>query len=69
MRGAGTKNAPQFAAVRVDRLSTEGVIEIDLASRCIRVRGILDAAMLREVLSVTVVRIDCANARKSRLFD
>jgi transposase-like protein len=53
VRGAGAKNAPQFAAVRVDRVSTEGVIEIDLASRCIRVRGIVDAAMLREVLAAT----------------
>jgi len=51
VRAAGAKNAPQFAAVRVDRVSTEGVIEIDLESRCIRVRGIVDAAMLREVLA------------------
>lgn len=53
VRGASAKNAPQFAAVRVDRLSSEGVIEIDLASRCIRVHGIVDAAMLREVLAAT----------------
>jgi transposase-like protein len=50
-RGAGAKSAPHFAAVRVDRVSTESVIEIDLANRCIRVRGIVDAAMLREVLA------------------
>jgi hypothetical protein len=29
------------------------VIEIDLANRCVRVRGIVDAAMLREVLAAT----------------
>jgi hypothetical protein len=34
-------------------VSTNGVIEIDLTNRCIRVRGIVDAAMLREVLAAT----------------
>jgi len=55
--------AAAFAAVRVSggshaRGTAEidshaGVIEIDLASRCIRVRGIVDGAMLREVLAAT----------------
>lgn len=53
VRGSGLKNAPHFAAVRVDRVSSEGMIEIDLANRCIRVRGIVDAGMLREVLAAT----------------
>jgi transposase-like protein len=53
VRGAGAKSAPHFAEVRVDRVGTEGVIEIDLTNRCIRVRGIVDAAMLREVLAAT----------------
>lgn len=51
VRGLSAKDAPHFAAVRVDRVSTEGVLEIDLTNRCIRVRGIVDAAMLREVLA------------------
>jgi transposase-like protein len=53
VRGAGAKSAPHFAEVRVDRVGTEGVIEIDLTNRCIRVRGIVDAAMLREVFAAT----------------
>lgn len=40
-----------FAAVRVSEASMEGVIEIDLSGGCVRVRGIVDAAMLREVLA------------------
>lgn len=47
------KTAPQFAAVHIDHASTTGVIEIDLSSRCIRIRGIVDATMLREVLAAT----------------
>jgi len=43
----------RFAAVRVKEVTTEGVIEIDQANRCVRVRGIVDVAMLREVLAVT----------------
>ncbi len=53
VRGSGAKNAPHFAAVRVERVSTDGVIEIDLANRCIRVCGIVDAGMLRDVLAAT----------------
>ena len=41
----------RFAAVRVDAAPVEGTIEIDLANGLIRVRGIVDAGMLREVLA------------------
>jgi transposase-like protein len=43
----------RFAAVRVNGAPTDGTIEIDLSSRLIRVRGIVDGAMLREVLAAT----------------
>ena len=43
--------AGRFAAVRLSTVADEGVIEIDLASRCVRVRGMVDGAMLREVLA------------------
>jgi transposase-like protein len=46
-----SKKATKFAAVRVSTAPTEGVIEIDLAGGCVRVRGIVDAGMLREVLA------------------
>lgn len=47
-----SKPAAKFAAVRVAMAApTEGVIEIDLAGGCVRVRGIVDAGMLREVLA------------------
>jgi hypothetical protein len=46
-----SKPAAKFAAVRVATAPTEGVIEIDLAGGCVRVRGIVDAGMLREVLA------------------
>lgn len=54
-KAAGGASKPaRFAAVRVIRTSAnDGVIEIDLANRCIRVRGIVDARMLREVLAAT----------------
>ena len=46
-----------FAAVRVTATSAAtvdgGVIEIDLASGCVRVRGIVEGTMLREVLAAT----------------
>lgn len=41
----------QFAAVRVRAAPAEGLIEIDLADGCVRVRGVVDAAMLCEVLA------------------
>lgn len=48
----------QFAAVAVtaEEPATSlapGVIEIDLSSGCLRVRGIVDGTMLREVLAAT----------------
>ncbi len=50
--------APRFAAVAVAALPREarddrGVIEIDLQRRCVRVHGIVDAAMLREMLAAS----------------
>jgi transposase-like protein len=47
------KTPVRFAAVRVNASRTDGTIEIDLSSRLIRVRGIVDGAMLREVLAAT----------------
>ena len=43
----------QFAAVRVSAAipTREGSIEIDFNGGCVRVRGVVDAAMLREVLA------------------
>jgi len=41
----------KFAAVRVNAVPVDGTIEIDLANQLIRVRGIVDAGMLREVLA------------------
>lgn len=43
----------QFAAVRVSAASPprEGSIEIDFNGGCVRVRGVVDGAMLREVLA------------------
>jgi len=45
------KKPAKFAAVRVTAVPSEGVIEIDLVGGCVRVRGIVDAGMLREVLA------------------
>ena len=47
------KKPAKFAAVRVSAPPVEGVIEIDLTGGCVRVRGIVDARMLREVLAAT----------------
>jgi hypothetical protein len=47
----GKSTAISFAAVQLSSVPSEGVIEIDLSSRCIRVRGIVDGTMLREVLA------------------
>ena len=41
----------KFAAVKVSAAPVEGSIEIDLVARCVRVRGIVDGRMLREVLA------------------
>lgn len=48
--GEPTKGA-KFAPVRVSAALAEGIIEIDLVGGCVRVRGIVDARMLREVLA------------------
>jgi transposase-like protein len=45
------KKPAKFAAVRVNTPAVEGVIEIDLTGGCVRIRGIVDARMLREVLA------------------
>lgn len=46
-------HAARFAAVRVSTpvAARDGVIEIDLERRCVRVCGIVDAGMLREVMA------------------
>jgi transposase len=57
--GRTTKAAPiaaKLAQVRVTAAAptpfvTDGVIEIDMPSQCIRVRGVVNSAMLREVLA------------------
>lgn len=43
----------RFAAVRVSAAipAREGLIEIDFNGGCVRVRGVVDAGMLREVLA------------------
>jgi transposase-like protein len=46
-----TRGPSKFAAVRMSAAPIEGVIEIDLSGGCVRVRGIVDAVMLREVLA------------------
>jgi transposase len=45
------KTSVKFAAVRV--AATDGSIEIDRSSGIVRVHGIVDAGMLREVLAAT----------------
>ena len=41
----------KFAAVKFSAAPVDGSIEIDLAGGCVRVRGIVDGRMLREVLA------------------
>ena len=43
--------AVKFAAVKVKAAPVEGLIEIDLVAGCVRVRGIVDGVMLRQVLA------------------
>lgn len=43
--------ATGFAAVRVSPVPAEGTIEIDTANGLIRIRGMVDTRMLREVLA------------------
>lgn len=47
------KKRAQFAAVRLKAAAVDGTIEIDQAGGLVRVRGIVDAGMLREVLAAT----------------
>ncbi len=44
------KKPVRFAAV-ISAVPADGSIEIDLAGGCVRVRGIVDGTMLREVLA------------------
>jgi transposase len=49
-----SKNAAsRFAAVRIKAMPADGTIEIDQTNRLVRVRGIVDSGMLREVLAAT----------------
>jgi transposase len=41
----------KFAAVKVSAALADGSIEIDLVAGCVRVRGIVNGTMLREVLA------------------
>jgi transposase len=41
----------KFAAVKVKAAPAQGLIEIDLVAGCVRVRGIVDGTMLRQVLA------------------
>ena len=41
----------KFAAVKVSAAPADGSIEIDLVAGCVRVLGIVDGTMLREVLA------------------
>ncbi len=43
----------KFAAVKVSAAPLDSSIEIDLVGGCVRVRGIVDGTMLREVLAAT----------------
>ena len=49
---APTSKALRFAAVRLAPPISDGVIEMDLASSCIRVRGEVSVAMLRDVVGL-----------------
>lgn len=48
-----TRKGARFAAVRVKKITADGTIEIDLANQLVRVHGIVDAGMLREVLAAS----------------
>ena len=45
------KSVARFAAVRVEA-AVDGTIEIDLATGCVRIRGVVSGGMLREVMSL-----------------
>jgi transposase len=46
-----TAKPVKFVAVKVRAAPVDGSIEIDLVCGCVRVRGMVDGTMLREVLS------------------
>ena len=48
-----TAKPVKFAAVKLQAVPADGSIEIDQVAGCVRVRGIVDGAMLREVLAAT----------------
>lgn len=50
-RAARGAKPVKFVAVKVSAASADGSIEIDLAGGYVRVRGIVDGTMLREVLA------------------
>ncbi len=50
-RAARAAKQVKFAAVKVSAAPADGSIEIDLAGGYVRVRGIVDGTMLREVLA------------------
>ena len=50
-RASQASKPVRFAAVKLSAVPADGSIEIDLAAGCVRVRGIVDGAMLREVLA------------------
>lgn len=50
-QSAGSAKQVKFAAVQLSTAPADGSIEIDLVAGCVRVRGIVDGAMLREVLA------------------
>lgn len=49
---ASTAKTIRFAAVRLAPTVSDGVIEMDLGSSCIRVRGEVSVAMLRDVVGL-----------------
>lgn len=50
-RAARATKQVKFAAVKLSAAPAQGSIEIDLVAGCVRVRGIVDGTMLREVLA------------------
>jgi transposase-like protein len=51
-KNASTSNTVRFASVQVAPPISEGVIEIDVANACIRVRGDVSISMLRDVIGL-----------------
>jgi transposase-like protein len=45
------KKRVRFSAVRIKSVAADGTIEIDPVNRLVRVQGIVDAGMLREILT------------------